>query len=50
MYNTKIAILMEVIKVLVSEDVHYSLPTMKSKDDGAGSYATPQTTFSPENL
>ena len=47
MYNTKIAVLMEVINVLVSEDVHYSLPTMKSKDDGPGSAAAPQTASCP---
>ena len=36
MYNTKTALLLEAIKVLDVENVHYSLPTMKSRDDSAG--------------
>lgn len=36
MYNTKVALLMVVIKILDEENVHYSLPTMKSRDDSPG--------------
>ncbi len=36
MYNTKTALLLEAIKVLDAENVHYSLPTMKNRDDSAG--------------
>ena len=37
MYNTKVALLMEAIKILDQEKVHYSLPTMKNRDESAGS-------------
>ena len=36
MYNTKVALLLEAIKVLDAENVHYSLPTMKNRDDSGG--------------
>ncbi len=36
MYNSKTALLLEAIKVLDVENVHYSLPTMKNRDDSAG--------------
>ena len=50
MYNTKIALLKEVIKVLETEDVHYSLPTMKARDGIAGRASRPSSTLGLDAL